>query len=110
MLFCAYPPQFPGYWKSCCRIGIDRVKRDTVQGTATVDLAAPSGAPSHLASGFLYGIPDRQNQVPDHFYRDMGFKYGRNGGAQLPAPARGWVFGVNEFNVRLHQSIQIRQV
>ena len=41
-------------------------KRDSV--TATVDLAASKGAPKHIASGFIYGIPDKENQIPDHWY------------------------------------------
>lgn len=72
-------------------------------GTATVSLAQPSGTPSHLASGFIYGIPDNgssvSTQIPDHFYTDIKFNYCRAGGAQLPAPSRGWIFGVEEFDV-----------
>jgi hypothetical protein len=78
----------------------DPVKRQNVLGTATVNLAVAQGTPSHLASGFLYGIPDAANQVPSHFYTDMGFNYARAGGSQLPAPARGWVYGTTEFQVR----------
>lgn len=70
-----------------------------VLGTATVNLAIPQGTPSHYASGFIYGIPDTPNQIPDHFYTDIGFRYTRAGGSQLPAPARGWVYGTNEFQV-----------
>jgi len=33
--------------------------------TATVDLAVTRGKPEHLASGFIYGIPDNYpNQIP----------------------------------------------
>ena len=70
-----------------------------VLGTAAVNLAAPQGTPRHLASGCLYGIPDTQGQIPDSFYTEMGFNYGRAGGSQLPSPARGWVYGTTEFQV-----------
>lgn len=76
------------------------LNKNAVLGTATVNLAVPQGTPSHLASGFIYGIPDTPDQIPDHFYTDMGFRYTRAGGSQLPAPARGWVYGANELQVR----------
>ena len=79
--------------------GSVRVEGADVKGVATVDIANLSGAPQHLASGFLYGIPIKQNQVPDHFYTDMGFNYGRSGGGSQPEPARGWVYGRHEFIV-----------
>ncbi|KAH7166551.1 glycoside hydrolase superfamily [Dactylonectria macrodidyma] len=53
-------------------------------GVATVNLSVETGPPQHLASGILYGIPDQPDQIPDHFYRDIGFQYGRGGGSQLP--------------------------
>lgn len=35
---------------------------------ATVDLGSDNGTPQHLASGFIYGIPDNYpNQIPDHW-------------------------------------------
>ncbi|KAH7379554.1 glycoside hydrolase superfamily [Pyrenochaeta sp. MPI-SDFR-AT-0127] len=70
-------------------------------GTATVSLASPSGTPSQLASGFIYGIPDNGTSVstaiPDNFYRDFGFKACRAGGAQLGVPNRGWAYGEQEY-------------
>ncbi|KAH7071243.1 glycoside hydrolase superfamily [Paraphoma chrysanthemicola] len=73
-------------------------------GTATVSLASPSGTPSHLASGFIYGIPDNgtsiSTAIPDNFYRDFGFRACRAGGAQLVAPNRGWAFGEQEYTGR----------
>ena len=77
----------------------NHVERQAVLGTATVNLAVPQGTPSHLASGFLYGIPDTPDQIPSGFYTDMGFRYTRAGGSQLPEPARGWVYGTDEFQV-----------
>ncbi|PVH80942.1 glycoside hydrolase family 39 protein [Cadophora sp. DSE1049] len=78
-------------------------------GTATVSLAQPSGTPSHLASGFIYGIPDNSSsistQIPDHFYTDIKFNYCRAGGAQLPAPSRGWIFGIEEFDNRFASAL-----
>lgn len=41
--------------------------RDSV--TATVDLSSSNGSPQHLASGFIYGIPDNYpNQIPDSWF------------------------------------------
>lgn len=41
--------------------------RDDV--TANVELNTTTGQPQHLASGFIYGIPDNfPNQIPDHWY------------------------------------------
>lgn len=74
--------------------------RQSSSNTATVNLATSKGAPKHLASGFIYGIPDVLNQVPDHFYTDIGYNYGRAGGAQLDAPNRGWIWGLNEYKGR----------
>ena len=80
--------------------GLDQVKRQEPKGTATINAEIPIGTPEHLASGFLYGIPVAQNQVPDHFYTEMGFAYGRAGGGSQPEPARGWAYGADEFTVR----------
>ena len=77
----------------------DRVIRQDVKGTATINLATPIGTPEHIAAGFLYGIPIAQDQIPDHFYTDMGFNYGRSGGGSQDEPARGWAFGTTEFTV-----------
>jgi hypothetical protein len=68
-----------------------------VSGTSTVNLNNNTGTPKHLASGILYGIPDTLNQIPDHFYTDIGFNYARAGGAQVAAPGRGWIWGLSEY-------------
>jgi hypothetical protein len=73
--------------------------------TATVNLSVSKGKPVHWASGFIYGIPDTPNQIPDHWYTDIGFRYGRAGGAQLQAPARGWIWGLNEYKGRLESTL-----
>lgn len=67
--------------------------------SAVVNFNNNTGTPSHLAAGVLYGVPDQQGQIPDQFYTDMGFNYLRAGGAQLGAPARGWIWGVTEYEV-----------
>ncbi|KAL1887122.1 hypothetical protein Sste5346_010428 [Sporothrix stenoceras] len=54
-----------------------------IQGTATINLTVPQGTPEHLASGFIYGIPDTPDQIPDDFYTDMGFPYTRAGVADV---------------------------
>lgn len=73
------------------------VHRQTILGTAVVNLSNNTGKPAHLASGFIYGQPDDINQIPDHFYTDIGFNHARAGGAQEPAPARGWIWGITEY-------------
>ncbi|KAJ5703300.1 hypothetical protein N7493_011689 [Penicillium malachiteum] len=73
--------------------------------TATVNLAVSRGSPYHWASGFIYGIPDTPDQVPDHWYTDMGFRYARAGGAQLDAPDRGWIWGLDEYYGRLNSTL-----
>ncbi|KAF8864063.1 glycoside hydrolase [Acephala macrosclerotiorum] len=83
--------------------GSPLVQRDTV--TSVVDLSNNTGTPAHLASGFIYGIPDTANQIPDHFYTDIGFNYGRAGGAQVPAPGRGWIWGLSEYKVRFASAL-----
>jgi hypothetical protein len=65
--------------------------------TSTVNLSNNTGTPNHLAAGFIYGIPDTPDQIPDHFYTEMGFNYARAGGAQVPAPGRGWIWGLTEY-------------
>ncbi|KAK9787142.1 putative Glycoside hydrolase family 39 protein [Seiridium cardinale] len=76
--------------------------RDSV--TATVDLSTTRGTPQHLASGFIYGIPDNYpNQIPASWYTGIDFNYARTGGAQLGSPARGWIWG--EFEGRLQSSL-----
>lgn len=67
--------------------------------TSIVQLNNNTGSPAHLASGILYGIPDTPNQIPDHFYTDIGFNYNRAGGAQVAAPGRGWIWGLTEYKV-----------
>ena len=77
------------------------LRKKSVSGTATVNLGSNIGIPEHLASGWIYGIPDTLNQIPDHFYTDVGFRYGRAGGAQVVAPGRGWIWGLSEYKVCL---------
>lgn len=81
-------------------LGVALRARQNSDNTATVDLSALRGQPGHLASGFIYGIPNAADQIPDHFYTEMGFNYGRAGGAQLQAPSRGWIWGLEEYNGR----------
>ncbi|PMD24212.1 glycoside hydrolase family 39 protein [Hyaloscypha hepaticicola] len=78
-------------------------QRDTV--TSTVNLGNNTGSPQHLASGFIYGIPDTPNQIPDHFYTNIGFNYARAGGAQVPTPGRGWIWGLSEYKVRFASAL-----
>lgn len=73
--------------------------------TATVNLGVSKGDPVHWASGFIYGIPDTPHQIPDHWYTQIGLRYGRAGGAQLEAPARGWIWGLEEYQGRLKSTL-----
>ena len=52
--------------------------RQTAAGqTAYVDLGVTLGKPEHLASGWIYGIPDTfPNQIPSSWYTDIGFRGG----------------------------------
>lgn len=72
-------------------------QRDTI--TSIVNLGNNTGTPQHLASGFIYGIPDHPDQIPDHFYTNIGFNYARAGGAQVAAPGGGWIWGLSEYKV-----------
>ncbi|KAH7346990.1 glycoside hydrolase superfamily [Pyrenochaeta sp. MPI-SDFR-AT-0127] len=79
-------------------------------GTATVRLASPSGTPQQLGSGVLYGIPITADgsatmEIPESFYRDIGFNYGRAGGAAWDAPNRGWAFGQTEYPFRFNAAL-----
>jgi hypothetical protein len=75
-----------------------------VAGTAEVDLSHNTGKSQHVASGFIYGTPDTPNQIPDHFYSDIGFGYGRAGGAQTPG--RGWIWGISEYKVKQNLTME----
>ncbi|KAM0164965.1 hypothetical protein ACHAQE_001544 [Botrytis cinerea] len=85
--------------------GSNIIQRQTILGTSTVNLNNNTGSTSHLASGILYGIPDTQGQIPTSFYSDMGFNYGRAGGAQVPSPGRGWIWGLSEYKVRFASAL-----
>lgn len=81
------------------------VQKRSVSGTAAVNFNDNTGTPEHLASGILYGIPDTQGQIPDHFYTDVGFNYGRAGGSQLGVGGRGWIWGMAEYKVNTMQCV-----
>ncbi|EKD13577.1 uncharacterized protein L3040_007220 [Drepanopeziza brunnea f. sp. 'multigermtubi'] len=76
-----------------------------VSGTSVVDLGDNTGTPAHLASGILYGIPDTPDQIPDHFYTDIGFNYARAGGAQIGSGGRGWIWGLSEYKGRFESAL-----
>ena len=73
-------------------------------GTATVYLDQQTGAPQHLASGWIYGIPDTPDQIPDSYYTDVGFRYGRGGGSQLPG-TRGWYRSRGDYDARFQSAL-----
>jgi hypothetical protein len=48
--------------------------RQAASQTASVNLAATRGKPEHLASGFIYGIPDNYpNQIPLQWLAQLPF-------------------------------------
>lgn len=82
-------------------------RRQDSSNTATVDLSAQRGTPQNLAAGLIYGLPDSgfgqsPDQIPDSFYENMGYNYGRAGGAQMSEG--GWVDGLNAYNARLQST------
>ncbi|KAK3059187.1 hypothetical protein LTR09_000753 [Extremus antarcticus] len=77
-------------------------RRQNADNTATVDLAVKRGSPQDYASGFIYGIPDTPDHIPDHFYENMGFNYARVGGAQIPAG--GWITGPDGYAGRINST------
>jgi hypothetical protein len=76
------------------------IEKRSVSGNAAVNLNVNTGTPQHLASGFIYGIPDTVNQIPSSFYSEVDFGYGRAGGAQVASPGLGWIWGLAEYKVR----------
>ncbi|MDQ1288255.1 MAG: hypothetical protein QG622_1820, partial [Actinomycetota bacterium] len=58
----------------------------------SVSFASGSGAPTHRASGWIYGMSEDGANPPDRFFTDVKFRFMRAGGAQLDAPG-GWVSG-----------------
>ncbi|MEU8659998.1 RICIN domain-containing protein [Actinoplanes philippinensis] len=57
----------------------------------SVDFAVPTTAPTHRASGWIYGMTENGAAPPDHFFTDVGYRAMRAGGAQLAGG--GWVGG-----------------
>ncbi|MEV4215949.1 RICIN domain-containing protein [Micromonospora sp. NPDC049662] len=57
----------------------------------SVNFSTTTGTPTYRASGWIYGMTENASGPPDHFYRDVNFRYMRAGGAQLPGS--GWVGG-----------------
>jgi len=69
-----------------------------------------TGAPAQLASGTLYGLPNHTHQIPDKFFTDIGWDYERSGGAQIPAPGRGWIWGLSEYKVSSNSLFTIKSM
>ncbi|MEU7530128.1 beta-xylosidase [Saccharothrix sp. NPDC042600] len=57
-----------------------------------VDFSVTGGAPTHRASGCIYGMTEDASAPPDGFFHDVRFRALRAGGAQLDSPG-GWVSG-----------------
>lgn len=74
------------------------VMEKRASGTGTVNLASLLGSPQHLASGFIYGLPDNldgsaSSAIPYDLATGTGYKYCRAGGAQMPSPNLGYASG-----------------
>lgn len=85
-----------------CVTAFDQAAAQSVSGTATVSLSRPSGIPEHLASGMIYGIPAKPNQIPAEFYSGMGFRWNLAGAAQTATT--GWLGGVDDFDTRFQDT------
>ena len=72
--------------------------------TALVDLSVNGGAPQHLASGAIYGVPNTPGQIPDKFFENMGYNYGRSGGGQLSEG--GWIEGLAAYQARFASAME----
>ncbi|KAH8589871.1 glycoside hydrolase superfamily [Bisporella sp. PMI_857] len=83
------------------------IRKKDVTGHAMVYLAENTGQPLHRASGILYGFPENETQIPDHFFTDIGYGLAgtRTGGGQLPEPLRGWTWGYDEFMGRYNSFV-----
>jgi len=90
----------PLYLLLCSLVAVTAHPLETrADNTAAVNFGNNTGTPKHLASGILYGVPDKANQIPSSFYTGLGVNYLRAGGAQVGAPGRGWIWGMNEYKV-----------
>lgn len=58
----------------------------------SVDFSTVAGAPTHRASGWIYGMTENAANPPDPFFSGVAFRHMRAGGAQLDSPG-GWVSG-----------------
>lgn len=75
------------------------VSAATLSGTSNVNLNVNTGNVMHYGSGMLMGVTPNWQQIPAHWYKDIGMWNQRTGGAQLGEPARGWTYGETEFQV-----------
>ncbi|KAK4211366.1 glycoside hydrolase superfamily [Rhypophila decipiens] len=83
------------------------VHAQSASQTAYVDLGVTRGKPEHLASGWIYGMPDNYpNQIPSSWYTAMGFRWGKGGGAQLGnVGQRGWVVSLDDYKGRFASTL-----
>jgi hypothetical protein len=65
----------------------------SAKDSVVVDMAAPSGAPTYRASGFIYGIAQDGTEPPDGTLKDIKVTHLRCGGAQIGCPNGGYVNG-----------------
>ncbi len=65
----------------------------SAEDSVRVDMSAPCSAPSHRASGFIYGIAQDGSQPPDETLSEIAVTHLRCGGAQLGCPNGGYVNG-----------------
>ena len=61
--------------------------------SVTLDMAVAQGAPTHRASGFIYGIAQDGSEPPNSTLADIKIRSLRVGGAQIGCPSGGYVNG-----------------
>ena len=70
-----------------------------------INFGEKTGAPQHLASGILYGLPDDNTQIPSDLLSGFGFNYNRGAGAQV---GHGWSWYKAGYEVRYDLQVEYR--
>ncbi|KAF2395870.1 glycoside hydrolase [Trichodelitschia bisporula] len=77
---------------------------------AVVNLRNLTGPPQHLAAGILYGLPDPPRTIPEALLKPLHLTAFRSGGAQIPAPGRGWSVSEAEYLPRFASALHDYQI
>jgi len=68
-----------------------------------VDFSVAGGAPTYRASGMIYGLTVDGSQPPDHFFKDIKWRFERAGGAQLNGG--GYATSLAEYRTRWNATL-----